>query len=315
MSMTESDDKKKAAPGEGQPQHERQDKSTDFLNIYNQVGNFFDLNFEHPFTGNETKLYFFLLDRCNKLRWKNPFPTSLRTAANGSRICLRMVKTAIEGLEKRGLINVQVGRQGNRYDAENTTRIFIVPAKNQNGHLPVAINATGDDLPVEKNATDNDLPVEAPVEKNATGDLFTSGGTSGENLHSINTKTKEKNTNKKESGKKRIFPPTREEIQIVFEDIKKRESLNFDVAYEVRDLHNHYTLKDWKYGNKTIRADQLPALVDKWINKMDQFKWRQPFPTNNKPTNGKPGRVELATADEHKADDYSKLFDDMNFPT
>lgn len=43
------------------------------MNYIELINSFWQMNTEHSFTGNETQVYFKLLDTCNSLGWKNPF--------------------------------------------------------------------------------------------------------------------------------------------------------------------------------------------------------------------------------------------------
>lgn len=83
------------------------------MNYIELVNQFWRSDIEHSFTGNESKLYFFLLHISNTLNWKNPFRLSYRQIELGSGLTVNTIKTARNRLKQAGLINFTPGRQGN----------------------------------------------------------------------------------------------------------------------------------------------------------------------------------------------------------
>ena len=51
------------------------------MNYIELINNFWKADLEFSFTGNETKLYMFLLHTSNSLGWQNPFRLSYRQIA------------------------------------------------------------------------------------------------------------------------------------------------------------------------------------------------------------------------------------------
>ena len=95
------------------------------LNYIQLVNKFWNVNMEYNFTGNEAKLYFYLLHVSNSLGWKNPFRNSLRQILNGTGISTNSIKTAQKRLAESGLISIKVGSAGNRFDYKNKTEYRI----------------------------------------------------------------------------------------------------------------------------------------------------------------------------------------------
>lgn len=82
------------------------------MNYIELINNFWITNIEHSFSGNESKLYFYLLHVSNSLGWKNPFKQSLRQLALGTGISINSVKVARNKLQQSGLISFKNGKQG-----------------------------------------------------------------------------------------------------------------------------------------------------------------------------------------------------------
>ncbi len=89
------------------------------------INRFWDVNLEYNFSGNETKLYFYLLHVSNSLGWKNPFRNSLRQIRNGTGISINSIKSAQKRLIESGLISVSPGIAGNRFNYQNKTEYTL----------------------------------------------------------------------------------------------------------------------------------------------------------------------------------------------
>jgi len=91
------------------------------LNYIEQINWFWRVNIEYDFTGNESKLYFYLLHISNSLGWKNPFRQSFRQIQLGSGISKNSIKSSLKRLIESDLISVVNGKNGNPRNHENKT--------------------------------------------------------------------------------------------------------------------------------------------------------------------------------------------------
>lgn len=96
------------------------------MNYIELINNFWERNLEFEFTGNEAKLYFYLVHICNSLGWRNPFRHSDRQISIGAGISLNSIKSGRNRLKQAGLIEFQTGRQGNRFDTKNKCQYQIL---------------------------------------------------------------------------------------------------------------------------------------------------------------------------------------------
>ena len=137
------------------------------LNYISLINRFWAVNLEHDFTGNETKLYFFLLHVCNSLGWKNPFKHSLRQIHASTGLSINSIKSVQKRLVEAGLIEIKNGVAGDRFNYENKTEYTILSVSKNDTDIdtPVSENYTDTDTPVSKIDTDNAIPVSAPVSK------------------------------------------------------------------------------------------------------------------------------------------------------
>lgn len=153
--------KKAASTPVEQPRTQHNKDSDDYLNIYYLIENFFIQNRETPFTGNETKLYFYLANHCNQLRWKNPFTLSFRTITKGLKIDRKAIIKAIKKLDGAGLIRVRAGKSGgNKMNPENTTEFYIVP-KISGSKIPPDRLISGSKIPPDADISGGKIPPES----------------------------------------------------------------------------------------------------------------------------------------------------------
>lgn len=89
------------------------------MNYIKLINGFWIANIEHSFTGNETKLYFFLLSISNSLGWKNPFRQSDNQISLRAGISVNSVKSSRNRLSQAGLISFKTGSRGNRFNVKN----------------------------------------------------------------------------------------------------------------------------------------------------------------------------------------------------
>ena len=148
------------------------------MNYIELINNFWKTDIEYSFTGNETKLYMFLLHTSNSLGWKNPFRLSYRQIELGCNLTVNTVKSARNKLRQAGLICFVEGRKGSSRDISNKTtyEIRLSNFDNQTGNQAdnQPDNQTGnqvDNQPEDinklklKTETINNIPLNPPEEK------------------------------------------------------------------------------------------------------------------------------------------------------
>jgi hypothetical protein len=96
------------------------------MNYIELINYFWIENLEHSFTGNETKLYYYLLHTSNSLGWKNPFRQSDRQIQLGTGISLNSIKSGRNRLAQSGLITFKAGKQGNKFNYNNKTEYSLI---------------------------------------------------------------------------------------------------------------------------------------------------------------------------------------------
>lgn len=91
------------------------------MNYIGMINNFWRVDAEYSFTGNETKLYMYLLHFSNRLGWKNPFRLSYRQIELGSALTVNTVVSARNKLKEAGLISFTIGKKGCPKNIDNKT--------------------------------------------------------------------------------------------------------------------------------------------------------------------------------------------------
>lgn len=84
------------------------------MNYINQINVFWKLDAEHSFNGNESRLYFYLLELSNSLYWKNPLTNADGYTASRVGISVNTLKTCRNRLQQAGLIKFKPGGNGAR---------------------------------------------------------------------------------------------------------------------------------------------------------------------------------------------------------
>lgn len=93
------------------------------LNYIEQINVFWKLDAEHSFNGNESRLYFYLLNLSNSLYWKNPLTNADGYTASVVGISVNTLKAVRNRLQQAGLITFKTGGNG----ARNKCQYYIVP--------------------------------------------------------------------------------------------------------------------------------------------------------------------------------------------
>ena len=94
------------------------------MNYIEQINVFWKLDAEHSFSGNETRLYFYLLNLSNSLYWKNPLTNADSYTATVAGIAVNTLKTVRNRLQQAGLISFKPGGSGPR----DKCQYWIIPA-------------------------------------------------------------------------------------------------------------------------------------------------------------------------------------------
>lgn len=102
------------------------------MNYIELINNFWKADLEFSFTGNETKLYMFLLHTSNSLGWQNPFRLSYRQIAIRVNLGINTVKSARNRLKQAGLIDFSEGKRGCPRDIGNKAEYWFRVSKNDN---------------------------------------------------------------------------------------------------------------------------------------------------------------------------------------
>lgn len=116
------------------------------MNYIEMINNFWRVDAEYSFTGNETKLYMFLLHTSNRLGWKNPFRLSYRQIELGSTLTVNTVVSARNKLSEAGLISFEVGKKGCPRSIINKTVYEIRVSKIDNHPDNLSDNHPGNPL-------------------------------------------------------------------------------------------------------------------------------------------------------------------------
>ncbi|AHW61535.1 hypothetical protein SAMN05444285_11555 [Draconibacterium orientale] len=79
------------------------------MNLFELINNFWRLDEQLNFTGNETRLYFFLLHVANRSRWPEWIEYADKRLAANANISLQVLKSARGQLKEAGLLNYVPG--------------------------------------------------------------------------------------------------------------------------------------------------------------------------------------------------------------
>lgn len=202
------------------------------LNYIRLINSFWAANLEYNFTGNEAKLYFFLLHVSNSLGWKNPFKHSLRQIQAGTMISLNSIKAAQQRLMEAGLIDIKLGKSGNRFDIANKTEYTIISVSNFD---------TATDTPTD---TATDTATDTPTD-------------------TINKLKKNKQPKGEKS--KNFLPPSLDELKTYFAQKVAEKRIQLNPTVEAEKFEAFYSSKNWFVGKNKMVSWQ--KAVSGWILK------------------------------------------------
>lgn len=182
------------------------------LNYIELINRFWEVNLEYNFTGNEAKLYFYLLHISNSLAWKNPFKHSLRQVQSGTMISLNSIKSAQSRLSESGLILVKNGSAGNRFDISNKTEYQLIAVSKFDTAMDTAMNTAMDTI----------------------------------------TDTINKGNKTIKNKRVKFTHPALSEIESVFTEKIKEKGLALNPRIEAEKFESFYSSKNWMIGKNKM---------------------------------------------------------------
>jgi hypothetical protein len=205
------------------------------LNYIKLINHFWDVNLEYNFTGNEAKLYFYLLHVSNSLSWKNPFKQSLRQINRGTGISINSIKACQKRLIDAGVISLKNGQAGNHFNYENKTEYYITSVSNNDTHADTHLDTDTDTYP--------------------------------------DTINKLKETKQRERKSKSFSPPSLQEIQSCFEEKINGKMLKLNSEMEAEKFESYYGSIGWMVGKNKMK-DWRKA-VSGWIARSQNVNYIQ----------------------------------------
>lgn len=191
------------------------------MNYIVQINRFWLLNSEYCFQPSDAMLYFYLLDTCNKLGWKNPFGHSDRHLSANIGVSVNTIRASKIRLVKAGLITVSTPLKPSRSFKGQTLY-----------HLTTVSNSDTDQTTVSINHTDSDTVID----------------TVPDTVPDTNIKQ-----NKKETKKIISIPEKINRDFSVFEQVLKRKFPNVSKLEEQMTLTEYITLlQEFKISNETL---------------------------------------------------------------
>ena len=120
------------------------------MNYIELINRFWNCSKERAFNPSDCMLYFYLLDTCNALHWKQPFGQSDRYLSMALGISVPTIREAKNRLKQRGLIDFKVPEKGSKgidgqtkYSFPTVQINYTVPLTVENEIKPtVKINCT-----------------------------------------------------------------------------------------------------------------------------------------------------------------------------
>ena len=195
------------------------------MDYITQINGFWQANNEHRFTSVEAYLYFYLLDVCNRLFWRNPFShtNSQLTAALG--VTEVTIIGAKRRLEAAGLIKVEAGRY-----RRTPSKYYIIPYKNYS-----LSDSLSDSTIIRQDKT-----------KTKTNNVVTHKGV---------TTTREPSPPNK-SEKKNFKPPKLEEVAAYCQER--------GTGIDAQQFYDYYTANGWVQGKQGKPVVDWKACVRTW---------------------------------------------------
>lgn len=230
-----------------------------YLELINNFWREFD---EEAMSSNDALLYFFLLDYCNKNRWKNPFLLSNKNLMLMLELSEKTIIGARDRLSKKGLINYEGGERNCKAPI-----YFIVGADYNNFNCKISSRMADE---WQKNGR-------------RMAALFK------DYKNKDKRKSKEK-TECQEEEKKDISPtyesapvfkpPTLEEVRSYFQRLRAHERIaNWEV--EAEKFFYHFDALGWRNG-LGILIVRWQSQASKWIINCEQDEHKQRTVTNQR---------------------------------
>jgi hypothetical protein len=116
------------------------------MNLFDLLANFWRLDEQRNFSGNETRLYFFLIHLMNRSFWPEWIEFADKRMVANANISLQVLKSARERLQKAELLDFVPGG-GFRVK----TKYRILTPKSNLKHLPSLLNTKDKDSNINSN--------------------------------------------------------------------------------------------------------------------------------------------------------------------
>lgn len=128
------------------------------MNYLELVRQFWRVNLEYPFQPIDSFLYYYLVETCNKLRWKNPFGHSDRHLAANLRVSVNTVRVSKNRLIEAGLIEVSTPMKRSKGFEGQSSYFLKTVSISDTVHPTVSnINTVPDTVPDTNNKQNNSV--------------------------------------------------------------------------------------------------------------------------------------------------------------
>jgi hypothetical protein len=240
------------------------------------------LNQIKPFGSDCTALYFYLLEKCNCNHWVNPFGISTGNIEETLHIGRKAFTIARNTLKQRGLIGYREGK-GKTPAMYTLLAVDIksvdeaekeVRERRKNPHRVVSYRNNSE---TTRKQLGNNSETTTPI--------------------IINNKTKDVKTIRECIEK--TPPPTLEKVKEIFESKNRIESFP-DWELSAQRFFDHYSMRDWKYGDAGIdmlQPGKLEHAASLWISE-DRKRMKNLTLNRNGTNTSRPTASDAAT--EHR---------------
>lgn len=219
------------------------------------INRFWQCDVEVAFNPSDTRLFFYLVDTCNKLHWKQPFGHSDRHLALRLGMSVNTVRESKNRLKQRGLIDfISPEKRSKSYDGQ--TRYRIVSVSKINTDTDTVSDTVGDtdadtvpDTDTDTNKRlDKTRHIIPPIVPHETGDGSESGS-----IHDGCTTTTDAAMSEADasavdttrSGRKPFRRPTLEQVR---QYCQERNN-----GIDPQEFIDFYTSKGWRVGKSPMK--------------------------------------------------------------
>ncbi len=234
------------------------------MNVYDLMRTFWDWSFENPekIKPNHSAVYFFVIEHCNRLGWKDKFglPTTMVMEAVGIK-SYNTYKKTLDDLVEWGFI-MMIERSKNQYSSNIVALSNFDKAHNKALDKALMRHTTKQSESTQQSIDSIDKQIYKSTNLQERGEFLQNSNTpsNSENLkNDDDLKNEKEEKEKKVPSKKRksFVPPSLEEVQ---EYCKERKN-NVDVWR----WYNFYQAKGWLIGRNKMK--DWKAAVRTWEDK------------------------------------------------